>query len=163
MPYSSRPRATEASVFATPTVNGYKRFRPNSFAPDRITWAVENRGAMIRVVGGAGDPGAHIENRAGEPCANPYLYMASQIAAGLDGLSNKIDPGPPERAPYESDKPKLPTSLMDAVTALRSGSLYRGAFGDAFIDYLLAVKQSEINRFLGHVTDWEQREYFEVY
>ncbi len=155
--------AHAGSVFATPTINGYKRFRPNSFAPDRVTWAVENRGALIRVVGGAGDPGSHIENRAGEPCANPYLYMAAQIAAGLDGIRRKRDPGPPEAAPYESAKPKLPASLMDALGALRESTFYRAAFGDAFVDYYCAVKQSEINRFLSHVTDWEQREYFEVY
>ncbi len=145
-------------------MNGYKRFRPNSFAPHRITWAVENRGAMVRVVGGAGDPGAHIENRAGEPCANPYLYMGSQIAAGLDGVRRRVDPGgPPELAPYESDKALLPASLMDAHTALREGQFFRGAFGDEFVDYYTALKASEIRRFLSHVTDWEQREYFEVY
>jgi len=155
--------ASAASVFTTPTINGYKRFRPNSFAPNRATWAVENRGAMIRVVGGAGDPATHIENRVGEPCANPYLYMASQIAAGLDGVDRRTDPGPPERTPYESARPALPASLMEAVAALAESSLFRKKFGDVFVDYLLAVKRSEINRFLGYVTDWEQREYFEVY
>jgi len=155
--------AAPSSVFATPTINGYKRFMPNSFAPDRITWARENRAAMIRVLGGPGDNATHIENRAGEPCANPYLYMASQIASGLDGIARQLDPGPPEISPYESDKPKLPVSLMDAVAALRDSDHYRRCFGDPFIDYILAVKQSEISRFLAHVTDWEQREYFEVY
>ena len=152
-----------ASVFSTPTINGYKRYAPHSFAPDRITWAVENRGALLRVLGGPGDESTHIENRAGEPCANPYLYMASQIVAGLDGIDNAIDPGPPEISPYESDKPKMPASLMEAAAALRSSELFRSSFGDAFVDYILAVKQSEIDRFLTHVTDWEQREYFEVY
>jgi glutamine synthetase len=155
--------AAAASVFTTPTINGYKRFRPNSFAPNRATWAVENRGAMLRVVGGAGDPATHLENRVGEPCANPYLYMASQIAAGLDGIERRIDPGPPERTPYQSTRPRLPASLMEASAALRADALFRKKFGDAFVDYLLAVKQSEIDRFLSHVTDWEQREYFEVY
>ena len=155
--------ATESSVFVTPTINGYKRFMPNSFAPDRITWALENRAAMVRVVGGPGDAATHIENRAGEPCANPYLYMASQIASGLDGIERGLDPGPPEISPYESDKPKLPASLMDAVAALETSGHYRRRFGDTFVDYLLAVKRSEISRFLAHVTDWEQREYFEVY
>ncbi|MGR9093177.1 MAG: glutamine synthetase family protein, partial [Gammaproteobacteria bacterium] len=155
--------AAASSVFATPTINGYKRFVPNSFAPDRITWARENRAAMVRVLGGPGDNATHIENRAGEPCANPYLYMASQIANGLDGIARQLDPGPPEISPYESDKPKLPASLMDAVAALRDSDHYRRCFGDAFVDYILAVKQSEISRFLLHVTDWEQREYFEVY
>jgi len=155
--------AAPSSVFVTPTINGYKRFVPNSFAPDRITWALENRAAMIRVLGGPGDMAAHIENRAGEPCANPYLYMASQIASGLDGIERRLDPGPPEPSPYESDKPKLPASLMDAVAALADSELYRQRFGETFIDYILAVKQSEIGRFLTYVTDWEQREYFEVY
>ncbi len=155
--------AAPSSVFSTPTINGYKRYVPNSFAPDRITWARENRAAMIRVLGGPGDNATHIENRAGEPCANPYLYMAAQIASGLDGIERRLDPGPPEAAPYESDKPKLPVSLMDAVAALADSKFYRQSFGDPFMDYILAVKRCEIDRFLKHVTDWEQREYFEVY
>jgi glutamine synthetase len=57
----------------------------------------------------------------------------------------------------------MPASLMEAVAALEQSTLFRQAFGDAFVDYILAVKQSEINRFLRHVTDWEQREYFEVF
>jgi len=155
--------APAASVFSTPTINGYKRFVPNSFAPDRITWARENRAAMVRALGGPGDNATHIENRAGEPCANPYLYMAAQIASGLDGIDRRLDPGLPEVSPYESDKPKLPASLMDAVAALARSEHFRTRFGDTFIDYILAVKQKEISRFLAHVTDWEQREYFEVY
>jgi glutamine synthetase len=155
--------AAPASVFATPTINGYKRFAPHSFAPNKATWAHENRGAMIRVVGSPGDPATHLENRAGEPCANPYLYMASQILAGLDGIDQSRDPGPLETAPYEADKPLLPASLMEAVAALRDSAVFRQGFGDAFVDYILAVKQSEIDRFLSYVTDWEHREYFEVY
>jgi glutamine synthetase len=155
--------AAASSVFVTPTINGYKRFAPNSFAPDRITWARENRGAMIRVIGGPNDPATHIENRAGEPCANPYLYMASQIVSGLDGIARELDPGPPDVSPYKSDKPKLPASLMEAFAALEGSTLYRTHFGDAFVDYMLTLKRSEISRFLSYVTDWEQREYFEVY
>ena len=155
--------AAPASVFVTPTINGYKRFAPQSFAPSKATWAYENRGAMVRVVGGPGDAATHVENRAGEPCANPYLYMASQIAAGLDGIDRRVEPGPLEVAPYDADKPRLPASLMEATRALRDSELYRKEFGDAFVDYILAVKQSEIDRFLSHVTDWEHREYFEVF
>lgn len=155
--------AAAACVFSTPTINGYKRFRPNSFAPDRITWASENRAAMIRVLGGPGDRASHIENRSGEPCANPYLYMASQIVAGLDGVDRGMDPGPMDETPYESGKPLLPRSLMEATAALRDSAVFRRGFGDAFIDYLLLVKQSEISRFLQHVTDWEHREYFEMF
>src|SRR3954471_23932918 len=76
--------AVASTVFATPTVNGYRRFKPNSLAPDRAGWGFDHRGAMIRVRGGAGDPGTRLENRIGEPAANPYLYIATQIVGGLD-------------------------------------------------------------------------------
>jgi glutamine synthetase len=155
--------AQAASVFTTPTINGYKRFRPNSFAPNKVTWALENRGAMIRVIGEPGDPASRLENRVGEPTANPYLYMGSQIVSGLDGIRNRLDPGPMSEEPYEADRPALPASLMEAVAALKEDAFFRERFGGAFIDYMLMVKESEIGRFLAHVTDWEQREYFEIY
>ena len=156
--------ARASSVFSTPTVNGYKRFQPLSFAPDRASWALENRGAMIRVIGEPGDEGAHLENRIGEPCANPYLFMASQIVAGLDGVENAIDPGPLDEEPYAADRERLPASLAEAVVALReSGQVFRKAFGDPFVDYMLMLKGNEVSRFQSHVTDWEQREYFEVF
>jgi len=155
--------AHPSSVFTTPTINGYKRFRPYSFAPDRVTWALEDRAAFIRVIGGPGDDTTHVENRAGEPCANPYLYMASQIVAGMDGVRNETDPGPLEDVPYESERPKLPASLMDSVDALNGSKLFRDGLGDRFVDYIVGLKQGEIRRFLEHVTDWEQREYFEIF
>ena len=70
-----------------PTINAYARFRPNALAPQSVVWGRDNRGAMLRVLGGCGDPGTRIENRIGEPMANPYLYVAAQIHAGLDGLA----------------------------------------------------------------------------
>ena len=57
-------------ALATPTINGYKRFRPYSLAPDRIHWGRDNRGAMLRVIGSPGATDARIENRIGEPAAN---------------------------------------------------------------------------------------------
>jgi glutamine synthetase len=156
--------ASATSVFATPTVNGYKRFAPFSFAPDRASWAVENRGAMIRVVGGPGDESTHLENRVGEPCANPYLFMASQIVAGLDGVDRKLDPGAPDLEPYAADRRLLPTGLDEAVVALeKEGQVFRDAFGSPFVDFVLSIKRHELGRYKSHVTDWEQREYFEVY
>src|SRR6185437_7926050 len=118
--------STAMTVFATPTVNGYKRFRPYSFAPDRICWAVENRGALVRVQGAPGDSNSHVENRMGEPAANPYLYMAANIAAGLDGIRRRLEPPPPVEAdPYAAQAPMLPTTLRDAVGALAADDFYR--------------------------------------
>lgn len=156
--------AAATSVFSTPTVNGYKRFAPFSFAPDRASWAVENRGAMIRVVGGPKDESTHLENRAGEPCANPYLFMAAQIVAGLDGVDRKLDPGEPDLEPYAADRRLLPSGLDEAVAALETeGQVFRDAFGSPFVDFMLSIKRHELGRYKAHVTDWEQREYFEVY
>jgi glutamine synthetase len=154
--------ACAAAAFSTPTINGYKRYRPNSMAPDHAVWAYDNRAAMVRVIGGKGDPATHFENRVGEPAANPYLYMASQIAAGLDGAAAGLDPGPPSDTPYATEATGLPRTLLEAIAALRNSACFRHAFGDPFIDYYTALKEFEINRFLSDVTDWEQREYFEL-
>ncbi len=155
--------AAAATVFSTPTINGYKRYKPFSLAPNRATWGLDNRAAMIRVIAGDG-PNAHIENRIGEPAANSYLYMASQILAGLDGVDHRIDPGPPSDEPYvDAQRPLLPRSLMEATEALKRSALFRSTLGDAFVDYLVQIKEHEIERFLSHVTDWEHREYFEVF
>jgi glutamine synthetase len=155
--------AVASSVFTTPTINGYKRYRPDSFAPDRVTWAVENRGALLRVIGEPGSRSAHVENRVGDPAANPYLYLASQVAAGIDGLRRKLDPGDPTEEPYRAAAEPLPRSLMEAVAALRADTFFAEAFGETFVDYILRIKQHEIDRFLQHVTDWEHIEYFEMY
>ena len=154
--------APAASAFSTPTINGYKRYRPHSMAPDRIAWAYDNRAAMLRVVGQAGDPAAHLENRVGEPAANPYLYMAAQIASGLNGLATSADPGPAADQPYAAEAPRLPATLMQAITELRGSGCFRHAFGDAFVDYFVTLKEFEISRFLAEVTDWEEREYLEI-
>ena len=163
------------TVFATPTVNGYKRYRPYSFAPDRVCWALENRGALVRVQGSPGDANTHVEMRVGEPAANPYLYMAANIAAGLDGMRRQLDPPPPVEAdPYSTENPMLPTSLADAIGALEKDTFFREAFGDTLVDYLLQMKRSENGRYEAaiaetpladpqDVSDWEMHEYFEFY
>lgn len=151
------------AIFAAPTINGYKRYRSNSLAPDRLIWGRDSRGAMIRVLAGPGDPASRVENRAGEPAANPYLYMASQIFAGLDGLARRLDPGPSADAPYEAKVPLLPKSLIEAIEALRADGVMIDAYGRNFVDYYLRLKEAEIARYDAEVSDWEQREYFEVF
>jgi len=163
------------AVFAAPTVNGYKRFRPYSFAPDRVCWAVENRGALVRVQGSPGDASSHVEMRIGEPAANPYFYLASNVAAGLDGIRRGMEPPPPAEAdPYVLEAPPLPASLAEAVDALDADAFYRKAFGDTLVSYLVMMKRFEIGRYTDalaavplpegqDVSDWEMREYFEFY
>jgi len=156
--------ARAACILAVPTINGYKRFRPYSLAPDRIVWGADNRGAMVRVLGMAGDPMTHIENRIGEPAANPYLYFASQVISGLDGMARQLEPPAPVDAPYDAAAQALPASLVEAIGEWRQSALFRRELGEPFVDYLVRVKEFELHRFLSEeVTDWEQREYFEIF
>ncbi len=141
--------ARAMAVFCTPTVNGFARFRPNALAPQSVLWGRDNRGAMLRVIGDCGDAATRIENRIGEPAANPYLYLASQIHAGLDGMERQLKAPPATDAPYASAAEKLPTSLGEALEALRADAAFVAAFGDPFVDYFTHVKQSELMR-------WEQ-------
>jgi glutamine synthetase len=161
--------ARGSAAFTTPTVNGYKRYKAFSLAPDRAIWARDNRGVMVRVLGQPGDAATHLENRVGEPAANPYLYMASQIYAGLDGLARRADPGPSADTPYEADAPLLPKDLAEAITALRADDCFRSGFGSAFVDYYAHIKQAEFDRYAKDargedgVTAWEQKEYFDLF
>ncbi len=145
-----------------PTINAYDRFQPNALAPQSVVWGVGNRGAMLRVVGGAGDRATRIENRIGEPAANPYLYIASQIHAGLDGIAQKLKAPAATDAPYSPASEKLPSSLNDALNALAKDDAMQAGFGPAFIDYFSRVKQAEIKRHdeAADKTDWQRREYF---
>jgi len=161
--------ARAAAAFTAPTVNGYKRYRAYTLAPDRAVWARDNRGVMVRVIGQPGDPATHLENRIGEPAANPYLYMASQIYAGLDGMAARRDPGRSADTPYETKAPALPKDLGEAVAALRASEVFRKDFGAAFVDYYAHIKEAEFARFKaeasggGEVTAWEQNEYFDMF
>ena len=155
--------ARGSSALSTPTINGYKRYRPNSLAPDRVLWARDNRGAMLRVLGGVSDPATRIENRVGEPAANPYLYFASQVYSGLDGIARKLDPGPSADTPYESEAEALPATLSEALSALRADDYLNQCLGRGFVDYFCRLKESEIARFNLEVTEWEHREYFEMF
>jgi len=150
------------TAFCTPTINGFGRFRPNALAPQSILWGRDNRGAMLRVVGQCDDNGTRIENRLGEPAANPYLYIASQIHAGLDGITRRLKAPPATDAPYGGSAEKIPTSLGEALKALKADTMLAAAFGDTFINCLTHIKQAEINRHADaeDKDDWQRREYF---
>ncbi|MBM3644782.1 MAG: glutamine synthetase [Alphaproteobacteria bacterium] len=156
-------KARAATALACPTINAYRRFKAFSLAPDRAVWGRDNRGAMLRLLGGPGDPATHIENRIGEPAANPYLYMASQVICGLAGLESRRDPGPSSDAPYGAAATPLPRSLGEALEALHASAVLRAGLGDTFIDYFVRLKRAEIERHEAEVSDWEQREYFDLF
>lgn len=168
--------APATTIFASPTVNGYKRLSPRfSLSPTRATWSADNRGTYLRVLAEAGDPASHFENRIGEPAANPYLYIASQLIAGMNGVDEKLEPGPMTVNPHDTSLPRLPASLAEAADALGASAVFRKEMGDAFVDYYIALKRSEWSRYTQAlaaaglrddqdvVSDWEQREYFRYF
>lgn len=157
------------AVFCAPTINAYGRFRPNAMAPDALTWGRDNRGAMLRVLGRAGDAATRIENRIGEPSANPYLYIAAQIHAGLDGLQRGLAAPVATAAPYASAAAgdattggRLPASLGEALEALAADERLVGSFGAPVVAWLTQVKRSELARHdeADDKDAWQAREYF---
>jgi glutamine synthetase len=111
----------------------------------------------------------------GEPSANPYLYIASQIVTGLDGVDQNRDPGTPETDPYTSQRPMLPVTLSDAVALFEQEPLFRDQFGKTFVDYYTRIKRTELQRYETYArengidrasdtpTQWEQDEYFDFF
>jgi glutamine synthetase len=146
----------------TTTVNGFGRFKPNALAPQAILWGRDNRGAMLRVVGGAGDAATRIENRLGEPAANPYLYMAAQILAGLDGIENSLSAPEATETPYAEGGLRLPTTLGEALTHLSTNTVLNAGLGRDFVRYYQRIKQSEQTRFNAaeDPVEFQRREYF---
>jgi glutamine synthetase len=161
-------------AFAAPTINCGKRYKLYSFAPTNATWGVENRTTGFRMKN-LGGQGVHIENRL--PCgsSNPYLVMASVLAAGLDGLKNKTEP-PAETQGIAyglKDVIDLPTRLEHSLDALEADTTLRAALGEEFIKLFVAVKRHEIGKakaalveydspeFNNTVNEWERAEYFE--
>jgi len=160
-------RASEFALLSNPTVNAYHRFAAeHSLSPSRASWARENRGALVRVADGGAPEAAHVENRIGDPAANPYLYMAAQVASGMDGVIDGLSPAPAAGRPQEEGAP-LPRSLGEAIGAFEASTAARSLVGEALHRALLDLKRSEWNRFieaegefhLGRVSGWEGREY----
>lgn len=155
--------ARGAAAFSTPTINGYRRYRAFSLAPDRANWGHDNRGVMIRSVGRPGDEATRLENRVGEPAANPYLYLASQVLSGLDGLRGQLEPMPSSDLPYATDAPRLPQSLDEALLALQEDPVLCAGIGPEFIECFLRIKAAELARYHQEVSEWEHREYFDLF
>ncbi|MFK7859282.1 MAG: glutamine synthetase family protein [Granulosicoccus sp.] len=177
MPFASQSLTAEASswiagllehasacmLLTTPTINGYKRYRPHQLAPDRIQWARDNRGSMIRGLMTEHDEASRVENRVGEPAANPYYFFASQITSGLDGLHRQLVAPEAADTPYENDGRKLPTSLISAIDLFENSALIRREFGCVFVEYLCTIHRSEWERYHQTVSDWEHNEYFNLF
>jgi glutamine synthetase len=151
----------ETFAFYAPYPASYKRYVPGSFAPTGIAWSYDNRTAGFRIVGHG--PSLRIECRAAGADANPYLAFAVTLAAGLDGVRNKIEP--PDS--FEGDVygarelPQMPHSLNESIAALDASSWARDVLGPEVVEHYLHFFRTEQRKFDSVVTDWERRRYFE--
>ncbi len=152
-----------AWLFA-PTVNSYKRYQPESWAPTAIAWGRDNRTCGFRVVGDG--PTSHrMEYRIPGADCNPYLAFAATIAAGLHGIEHDVEPPPRfDGNAYEApDLPRVPSNIVEAIAALEESTTAVDAFGADVHDHLVNTARQEWLAFSGVVTDWERRRTFEQF
>ena len=154
--------ASEITCFLAPYINSYKRFQAGTFAPTKAIWSMDNRTAGYRVCG-ADTKAVRVECRVGGADLNPYLAMAALIAAGIDGIENRLE----LEAPFVGDAyggegaREIPTTLRDATAALDGSSMLRTAFGDDVIDHYVHAAKWEQFEYDRRVTDWEVARGFE--
>lgn len=155
------------AVITNPLVNSYKRLVPNYEAPVYIAWSASNRSPLIRVPGGRGDS-TRLELRCPDPSANPYLTLAVCLAAGLDGIKNKLMP--PESVDKniytmsEEDRAavgvlSLPSDLGEAMNVLENSEFMKNVLGEHISKKYLEAKKSEWSNYHNQVTQWEVEQY----
>lgn len=155
----------ELLAMYAPTINSFTRLAPGFWAPTGSSWGFDNRTCSLRVVGDS-EKSLRVELRPPGADANPYLVVAASIAAGLQGIREKADPGPALRGNgYETSLPRerrFPQSLAEAADRLAGSVMARNWFGDAFVDHFVASRRAEVAAQRAHVSDWELNRYFEM-
>ncbi|MEM3762426.1 MAG: type I glutamate--ammonia ligase [Archaeoglobaceae archaeon] len=164
--------AKALTAICCPTVNSYKRLVPGFEAPINICWSPRNRSALVRVPMYQKKPSAiRVEYRGADPSCNPYLAISAQLAAGLDGIKKRIDPGDPVMVDVYELSPKekrelgigeLPTTLRDALDHLASDEVLQKVLGRHIFDAFMELKIEEWNQFCLYITPWEYMKYFDI-
>ena len=154
----------ELTWLFAPTVNAYKRYQLESWAPTALAWGSDNRTCGFRVVGHS-PPSLRVESRVPGADCNPYLAFAATIAAGLHGIEHQEDPGPRfDGNAYDSDRvERVPANIVDAITELEDSKLAVDAFGAPVHQHLVNTARQEWAAFGKVVTDWERRRCFEQF
>lgn len=154
--------ASDVTAFLAPYVNSYKRFTEGLFAPTKAVWSTDNRTAGFRVCG-AGTKAVRVECRIGGADLNPYLALASQLAAGLDGIEKGLElEAEASGDVYQANEAReIPKTLRDAAKALEGSAMLRAAFGDDVVDHYVHAARWEISENDRVVTDWDIKRGFE--
>jgi glutamine synthetase len=153
----------ELTALYWPTINSYKRSVENTWAPTTATWGRENRTCAIRVIGDS-PKSMRIEYRQLGADMNPYVGMATSLAAGLYGIEHRMEPPPPcdGNAYSAKDAPPLPRNLKDAVELLKRSERARELLGEGFVDHFVRTREWEVRQFERAVTTWELERYLEL-
>ncbi len=155
------------ALITNPLVNSYKRLVPNYEAPVYIAWSASNRSPLIRIPAGRGSS-TRLELRSPDPAANPYLALALCLAAGLDGIRNKLTPPDSiDRNIFEltaQERKKLsvrslPSSLSEAVESLEKSDFIRQVLGDHISSKYMEAKKMEWEEYRTQITQWELDQY----
>ena len=150
----------ELTLFFAPNINSYKRYVAGSFAPTAVAWGLDNRTCALRVVGHGRS--LRVENRVPGGDVNQYLATAALIAGGLYGIEHELELEPIfEGNAYESDAPRVPTTLRDAAQLFSQSAIAREAFGDDVVEHYLNNARVEQAAFDAAITDWERVRGFE--
>ncbi|MED4684019.1 type I glutamate--ammonia ligase [Bacillus mycoides] len=159
------------TAVANPTVNSYKRLVPGYEAPCYVAWSAQNRSPLVRIPASRGIS-TRVEVRSVDPAANPYLVMATLLAAGLDGIKNKLTPpAAVDRNIYVMTKEEreeagivdLPATLAQALVTLQSNEIVCGALGDHLLEHFIEAKEIEWDIFRTQVHQWERDQYKSLY
>jgi glutamine synthetase len=151
----------ELAWMHAPTVNSYKRYQPESWAPTALVWGEDNRTCGFRMVGHG--QSFRVESRIPGADANPYLSFAATIAAGLHGIEHGVTPGAvfTGNAYAAADVPRVPWNIVEAIDELEDSAVARAAFGADVHYHLVNTAKQEWASFNRHVTDWERRRNFD--
>jgi len=153
----------DLSLMFLPTVNSYRRFAPDTFAPPSLTWGYENRTTCFRVVGQS-PSSIRVENRLAGSDANPYFNVAATLAAGLDGVINKIEPHDAvEGAGFGlQNVPDYARSIEAAIDRFEKSTLANEWFGERFVSTFTSSRQSQLDAFKSKVPDVELERFFSL-
>ena len=149
----------EMALITNPLVNSYKRLVPGYDAPTELTWTENNQNSLVRIPVTRGE-GIRVELRSPDASANPYVVLAVCLAAGLDGIKNKITPTKSSNlAAQDQQAEYLPETLKEAIDYFESSSWVKEVLGEEFCRQYVAAKKNEWLRYTRQVTDWEIAEY----
>ena len=149
----------EMALITNPLVNSYKRLVPGYDAPTELTWTENNQNSLVRIPVTRGE-GLRVELRSPDASANPYVVLAVCLAAGLDGIKNKITPTKSSNlAAQDQQAEHLPETLKEAIDYFESSSWVKEVLGEEFCRQYVAAKKNEWLRYTRQVTDWEIAEY----